>query len=336
MSVAIREVLDGGLAAIERGVVGDAPMPPAMIAQARRAARIGVGLDTILRRYIAGHTLLDGYIMEEGATLPTGALGPTQRLLRSWLDRLVESIATEYKEERERLERADELRALEAVKRLLDGSTVAMSELAYPLTGWHVGLIARGLGAIELVRTLASRLGRELLEIPLTHETVWAWLGGTRAITFAEIEQAVPTGALSSLSVGVGEPAEGLDGWRLTHRQAQDALHVALHRPGRLVRYADELLVASALADETLRRSLTQVYIEPFRNDRDRGAGARDTARAFFAARGNVATAAHMLGVDRHTVERRLRRIENRLGRPISSCGPELELALRLEALPDA
>jgi DNA-binding PucR family transcriptional regulator len=40
-----------------------------------------------------------------------------------------------------------------------------------------------------------------------------------------------------------------------------------------------------------------------------------------------------VLKVDRHTVKRRLHKIEESLGRALHTCQAELELALRLEAL---
>jgi DNA-binding PucR family transcriptional regulator len=47
----------------------------------------------------------------------------------------------------------------------------------------------------------------------------------------------------------------------------------------------------------------------------------------------NVTSAAAALGVNRHTVSNRLRAVESRIGRPISSCVAEIDAALRLEDL---
>lgn len=59
LRAAVSAALDFGLAAIERGERRAPPIPAALLAQARVAARSGVGLDTVLRRYYAGHSLLD-------------------------------------------------------------------------------------------------------------------------------------------------------------------------------------------------------------------------------------------------------------------------------------
>ncbi len=59
----------------------------------------------------------------------------------------------------------------------------------------------------------------------------------------------------------------------------------------------------------------------------------RETLRAYFAAGFNAATAAAALEVDRHTVQRRLRKVEEALGRLLHTCHAELEVALSLEEL---
>ena len=48
----------------------------------------------------------------------------------------------------------------------------------------------------------------------------------------------------------VGEPGEGLVGWRLSHRQAKAALPIAERRGQAILRYADVALLASILRDD--------------------------------------------------------------------------------------
>jgi DNA-binding PucR family transcriptional regulator len=135
------------------------------------------------------------------------------------------------------------------------------------------------------------------------------------------------------LTISVGEPGGGLSGWRLSHRQAAAALPIALRRAQPIVRYAEVGLIASAYQDEVLRASLRQLYLEPLERDRDHGAAARETLRAYFDANGNTTSAAAALGVTRQTVNNRLRAVEQRLGRCIGECASELSTALGLEEL---
>lgn len=54
----VAAVVDYSLTCIEQGEEWSEPIPSAAIAQARRAARNGVGLDTIVLRYFAAHRVL--------------------------------------------------------------------------------------------------------------------------------------------------------------------------------------------------------------------------------------------------------------------------------------
>jgi DNA-binding PucR family transcriptional regulator len=136
------------------------------------------------------------------------------------------------------------------------------------------------------------------------------------------------------VSLAVGAAGRGIDGWRLTHRQAQAAMLVALRRPQMLTRYADVSLLAAVLRDAELARSVVEIHLSPLDGQKD-GAVLRETLHAYFAAGCNAATAAAALRVDRHTVERRLHTIETRLGRALHTCHAELEVALRVQELDD-
>jgi hypothetical protein len=71
---------------------------------------------------------------------------------------------------------------------------------------------------------------------------------------FAGVREAVPESAGEAFAGAcfvVGAPAGGLEGWRLTHREAQTALLVARCRPWPLTRYGDVALLAAALGDAT-------------------------------------------------------------------------------------
>jgi DNA-binding PucR family transcriptional regulator len=137
----------------------------------------------------------------------------------------------------------------------------------------------------------------------------------------------------AAATLALGEPGEGVEGWRLTHRQAKAALPVAVRGPNSVARYAEVALLASALTDEVLARSLEDSYLGPLRLERDDGAAFRETLRAYFSAERNVTAAAASLGVSRPTVQSRLRTIEEKIGRSLGSCAAELETVLELHEL---
>jgi DNA-binding PucR family transcriptional regulator len=142
-------------------------------------------------------------------------------------------------------------------------------------------------------------------------------------------EQNLPAG----LFLALGEQGTGVEGWRLSHRQAKAAMAVAQRGLGRVVRYADVALLASALRDDVLASSLRDIYLAPLGNERDGGATLRETLRAYFASGRNVSSAAAKLGVTRQTVSIRLRIVEERIDRSLNSCAAETEVALRLRDL---
>jgi hypothetical protein len=65
LGAAIGAVVDYRLRAIEQGADGVGPVPEQALRQARLAAGVGVGLGTVLRRYVAGHRCLCELIAAE-------------------------------------------------------------------------------------------------------------------------------------------------------------------------------------------------------------------------------------------------------------------------------
>jgi PucR C-terminal helix-turn-helix domain len=330
-------VVDYSFTCIEQGEECSEPIPPAAIAQARRSARNGVSLDTVVLRYIAGHRLLGEFVMEEVDHSGLASNGYILRLLRTTqeavLERLAAAIASEYRQEHERVGRSAGQRRRERVQRLLAGEPVDADKLDYELDAWHLGMIATGAGAEKAIRGLADHLGCQLLSIVCGDATVWAWFGGRRRIAVTDVEHMLSSNGAASVSLTIGEPGHGVNGWRLTHLQAQEALWVAMRSRQRVTRYADVLLVAPLLRNEVPARSLEEIFLAPLDSPRNGGQVLRQTLRALFATGHNIKAAAAMLEVDRGTVRNRRRTIEQRLGRPLHRCQAELEVALRLEQL---
>ena len=334
LRVAVVAVLDYVLTGIAQGDEWSGPIPSAAVAQARRAARSGVGLETVLLRYTVGNRVLSGFVVDEVDRLPGQISRPLLNTQGALVERLMAAVSKEYKLEIERAGRSLEQRRGERVQRLLAGEPVDPGEFDYEFEdAWHLGVIIVGARAREAVRSLRSGLDREVLPVSRGEKTMWVWLGGQRRLPVADIEARLSTMADMGVSLAVGEPSRGLHGWRLTHHQAQAALVVGLHRPQGITRYAEDMLLAAALQDETLATSLREIFMSPLAGQRDGGSVLRETLRVYFDVTSNAATAAVRLKVDRHTVERRLQRIEERLGRLLPTCQAELEVALRLYEL---
>jgi hypothetical protein len=333
----VAESVDYALTSIERGEESTGAIPPAAAAQARRSARSGVGLDTVLRRYAAGDRLVGEIIMDEAGRFPNEALRHVLRTQSPHVDRLMASVAAEYMAELELMRRSPSQRLAERVRRLLaDDEPFDPDGLDYEFEAWHLGLIVTGAGADVAARTLATEASREALVVKRGEETTWAWLGGRERLEVGEVEGFLAAGALGDVTLAVGEPRWGVDGWRLTHHEAQAAQQVMLRRPRPLIQASNVILLAAVLRDEPLAKSLRQTYLAPLDEHGDSGIVLRETLRAYFAAGFNAATAAAALEIDRHTVQRRLRKVEEALGRLLPSCHAELEVALSLEELDDS
>ena len=330
----VAEAVDYALLGLERGEEWEGSIPEASLAQARRAARSGVRLDTVLRRYAAGDRLVGEFILDEAAQLPNEA---TRELLRSQgphVDRIMAAVASEYMDELERMRRSPSQRLAERVERLLAGDAPAdVAALDYELDAWHLGLVIVGARPDVAARTLAAGLNRQPLVVQRDQDTAWAWLGGRERLDSRDVERYREAGVLGEVALAVGEPRRGLDGWRLTYHEARAAQQVMLRRPQPLTRASDVVLLAAVLRDELLGRSLRETYLAPLDAEGDAGIGLRETLRAYFEAGFNAATAAAALGVDRHTVQRRLRKVEQALGRLLHTCHAEIEVALVLEQL---
>jgi hypothetical protein len=317
--------------ALETGAEGAPPLPGEILMQARAAARNGIPLDYILRRCLAGHGTLGGFLIEEAQKLRALRSKELNRLLHEQsvlFDRLLEAVGAEYRAEQERLERSSHAERLDRIKGLLSGETTDTSGLAYDFDGCHLGCIAKGPGALRALDKLEVRLGRPLLRTRVGSETVWAWIGAPSRMGRSLLDDALDEWP-PEVALAVGEPAQGLPGWRLTHRQA--AATLPLTREGEVARYGDVAVVASMVQDELLAASLREMYLAPLQTGRDEGKTLRETLRVYFATGRNGVCAAARLGVSRQTVANRLQMIEQRLDRPLETCAWELEAALRLE-----
>ena len=333
---AVSAALDFGIEAIERSEEHPPPMPTVLLSQARLAARHGIKLETVLRRYLAGYTLLGDFLIEESERCGPLDAASLKRLLRvqaALLDRLIAAVSEEYEREAQARPGSAEQRLAKRVERLLEGQRLDTSQVPYDFEAAHLGLIAKGPGVEEAIRELARPLDRRLLLVSRGEGTVWAWLGGRHPLDPEQLGPTLLERLPAEVFLALGEPGEGLAGWRLTHRQARAGLPIALRSTVALVRYADVALLASMLQDELLTTSLHRLYLAPLDDQHSGRASLRETLRAYFAAERNISSTAAALGVNRKTVVNRLRVIETTIGRSLASCAAEIEVSLRIEDL---
>src|SRR6185503_3077785 len=102
MERAVAAAVEHGVAGIEHGIDVPSPLPAEAGEQARRAAREGIKLETVMRRYAGGGQLLEEFIVIEAEGLPTSFLAEILAEQGQIVDRFMEFVSAAYNEERER------------------------------------------------------------------------------------------------------------------------------------------------------------------------------------------------------------------------------------------
>ena len=118
---ALSAALDYGFAATRDNEAHPPQIPILLLGQARMAARNGVGLDTVLRRYCAGYALLNDLLVSEAEQSGASQLGELKSLLRALalrFDRLLVAVSEEYSREAASCAETSGRRHLERVLRV--------------------------------------------------------------------------------------------------------------------------------------------------------------------------------------------------------------------------
>lgn len=328
---AVLAALDYAIAVLESEERYPPPIPGALLDQARLAARTGIDLATLLRRYMAGFSLLG----EVALRLVDISPADRDRLLPVFslhLDFLLARVSKDYElAQRDHL-RSPRTKRAEAIAMLLAGTSRPFDEIDHIWDAWHVGLVAVGPRAREGLLSLGSGAGGRLL-LEQVEDQAWAWVSTRARMDPGELVARLPPDE-EAVALGVGEPAYGLDGWRRSHRQAVAALGVARRRGNAtgLAFYAEVGTLAAILRDDLLVSSLQNRFVVPLGSD-GRGEQLRRTLQSYLATECNVSATAATLGVSRRTVRNRISRVEERAGIRIGDYLTELDLAMQLAEL---
>jgi DNA-binding PucR family transcriptional regulator len=269
-------------------------------------------------------------------------------LLFEYVDRVSDELAAIYQQERDQWVRSASAVRVETVRELLDGAAidvgVASQRLVYELRGRHLGLIVSAdpspeqvpqPGALERAAVAAAgAVGcKDPLLVPVGTSVLWAW-AATGELSDAEaverLEQHVPAGGLR---LAIGRPAPGVDGFRITHEEAQHAagLHSdAAPKGASTVSYRALELLSLLTADFERSRRFVQRELGPLAGGDDATARLRETALAFLDHGGSHLGAAQALHLHKNTVYTRVRRAERALGSSVVPGRAALHAALTL------
>jgi PucR C-terminal helix-turn-helix domain/GGDEF-like domain len=325
--------------------------PAAAIEYARRLAQRGVPMVALVRAYRIGQARFLQWCFDElggdGSDGPVRAEAARLMTERSfiYIDRVSEQVISIYEQERDRwLNNRATVRAAR-VRAILAGHDVDVdlseSTIDYRLRRRHLGLVAwvreptRGDDDLVVLErtatTIAQRAGcrSKPLFIPFDEASAWVWLPLQADGSPADgVAAATPEGPVR---VALGEPADGIDGFRSTHRQALLAQMVALAAgpDGRLVTaFADIRPLALMASDVGAVRGWVLDTLGELTVDDEQHERLRTTLRVFLSTGGSYTATADRLMMHKNTVRYRVNRAEEIRGRSFHDDRLGVELAL--------
>jgi hypothetical protein len=227
-----------------------------------------------------------------------------------------------------------------------DGSAVAVdniTRLEHAIS--HVAAKAACADPVFLPRDVSSAWAWLPLGIRDTFDAVSSAAVSSAAVSSAAVSSAaVSSASVSSASVSsasadagdgihfaFGDAAKGASGFRLTHRQALAAQAVALAAgtPPQAIAFGQVAPVAMMLGSPDLLRAWVLSTLADLAADDEHHARLRETLLVFLQTGGSYKTTAERLMLHKNTVQYRIRKAEESLGRPLGDSRHDIELALR-------
>jgi DNA-binding PucR family transcriptional regulator len=344
------------LNAIHHGIpIERVETPAAALEYARRLAQRGVPASALVRAYRIGHRVVLDLIVEgvqqvdADPGLGLDVVGRIAAISFRYIDWISQQVVEVYEAERDRwLENRSRVRDVR-IAEILDGGDVdvdaMINAIRYPLRKVHLALIVWFSDDVnfgnEFVRQ--ERFLDELAEhmeagnalfAAADRVSGWGWIpleGHTtdaveRVRQFVESRDEAPY-------VALGEALPGVDGFRRSHRQAQNARCVAVAAASstpRVTAFSDRGLAAAALMGSDIGEARVWVgeVLGPLATDSDNDAILRDTLALFLRERGSYKAAAEQLHLHFNSVKYRIQRAIQRRGRPIGDDRLDVELAL--------
>ncbi|MEU0193753.1 PucR family transcriptional regulator [Streptomyces afghaniensis] len=197
----------------------------------------------------------------------------------------------------------------------------------------------------DVMESAAARAGEAVLVVPEGERlVVLAADGGAAAAACGEyatalesaragVREKVPGGEDDELVVGLSAPA-GPIAASAAYKQAEQALSVARRR-GRVLVEHEQVAAGSVLpllADDAVRAFADGMLRPLYEHDATGRGDLVASLRAWLSRHGQWDAAAADLGVHRHTLRYRMRRVEEILGRSLDDADARMELWLALKA----
>ena len=325
------------------------PAPASAVEYARRLAQRGLPLTALLRAYRLGHTCFSDWILRELATRAgdaetiTATAQRATRLVAGYIDQVSEEMVAAYTQERENWLRNCSAARAARIRDLLSGQRVNVSAteatLGYRLRQYHVGVVCWTSDeaiTVDNITRLERAIGRIAAQtacgadpvfLPRDESSAWAWL----PLGIRDRFDAAASNPEAGLHVAFGDAVKGIAGFRLTHAQAIAAQAVALAggSPPRVLSYPEVAPVAMMLGTRDLLRAWVLSTLGPLATDDEHHARLRDTLLVFLQSGGSYKATAERLVLHKNTVQYRIHKAQESLGRPVGDNRHDVELALQ-------
>ena len=333
--------------------LADVQAPAAAVEYARRLAQRGTPLTALLRAYRVGHACFSDWLLRElarqadDAQMITAATLDMSKIVAGYIDQTSEEIVAAYTREREIWLRSRSAARAARIRDLLSGARIdlraAEATLGYRLRQYHAGVVCWTHdvpGAADNITRL-ERAIREIAEqaacssdpvfLARDESSAWAWLPLGIRDTFT-CPAASTAGVDGDIHLAFGDAARGTAGFRLTHEQAVAAQAVAMATGSaapRAVMFSEVAPVAMMLGSTELLRAWVLSTLAGLAGDDEHHARLRDTLLVFLESGGSYKTAAERLMLHKNTVQYRVRKAQESLGRPVGENRHDVELALQ-------
>ena len=325
--------------------------PTVAVEYARRLAQRGTPLAALLRAYRLGHARLSGWLLIElaghtdDAEMIIATALSLSGIVAGYIDQTSEEMVAAYTWERESWLRKRYAARAARIRDLLSGERISVSAteaaLGCRLRQYHVGLVcwaADATAAADSVTRLEHTISHvaakiagagEPVFLPRDESSAWAWLPLGIRDRFDATGAAA--GVDGDLHFAFGDAARGVTGFRLTHQQALAAQAVALAAgtPPRVVTFGEVAPVAMMLGSPDLLRAWVLATLAGLAADDEHHARLRDTLLVFLQTGGSYKATAERMVLHKNTVQYRIRKAEESLGRPVGENQHDVELALR-------
>jgi DNA-binding PucR family transcriptional regulator len=269
------------------------------------------------------------------------------KIVAGYIDQTSEEMVAAYTQEREHWLRNRSAARAGRIRDLLSGERIDVSAaeatLGYRLRQYHVGLVCwagDASGPADEISRLEHAIGKvaaqaacggEPVFLPRDESSAWAWLPLGIRDTF-EGAAASTADVDGDIYFAFGDAAHGTAGFRLTHRQAVAAQAVALAAGSplpRAVAFGEVAPVAMMLGSADLLRAWVLATLAGLAADDEHHARLRDTLLVFLQTGGSYKATAERLVLHKNTVQYRIRKAEESIGRPAGGNRHDVELALR-------